>query len=78
MLSKNGMRFSGTSPDGHLVELIELPDHPWYVGCQFHPELKSRPTSAHPLFRAFVRAALARRNHVDGRDVIDIGPKMQA
>ena len=78
LLSDNGMRFSGTSPDGHLVELIELPDHPWFLGCQFHPELKSRPTSAHPLFRAFVRAALARRDRVAGRDVIDMRPKMQA
>jgi CTP synthase len=78
VLANNGLRFSGTSPDGHLVEVIELPDHPWFLGCQFHPELKSRPTSAHPLFRAFVRAALARRDRVNGRDVIDMRPKMQA
>jgi CTP synthase len=61
LLSRNGMKFSGLSPDGNLVEIIELSEHPWYVGCQFHPELKSRPTQPHPLFQAFVAAALARR-----------------
>jgi CTP synthase len=61
LLGKNGIRFSGVSPDGDLVEIIEIPEHPWYLGCQFHPELKSRPTQAHPLFAAFVAAALARR-----------------
>lgn len=57
-IEKNGMIFSGLSPDGHLVEMIELPNQPWFVGCQFHPELKSRATKAHPLFREFVKAAL--------------------
>jgi CTP synthase len=52
------MRFSGLSPDGSLVEIIELPDHPWFVGVQFHPELKSRPTRAHPLFAGFIGAAV--------------------
>ena len=61
VLAEFGLRLSGQSPDGGLVEVIELPDHPWYVGCQFHPELKSRPTRPHPLFTAFVQAALARR-----------------
>jgi len=56
-LEAAGLRFSGLSPDGQLVELIELPDHPWFVGCQFHPELKSRPTRPHPLFAAFIGAA---------------------
>ena len=56
-LEKNGMVISGLSPDEKLVEMIELPDHPWFVGCQFHPELKSRATNAHPLFREFVKAA---------------------
>jgi CTP synthase len=50
---------SGTTPDERLVELIELEDHPWFVGCQFHPEFKSRPTRPHPLFRDFVGAAIA-------------------
>jgi CTP synthase len=53
------MRLSGLSPDGQLVEMIELPDHPWFVGCQFHPELQSRPTRPHPLFAGFVAAATA-------------------
>ena len=52
-----GMIFSGLSPDDRLVEIIELKDHPWFVGCQFHPEFKSRPTKAHPLFRDFIKAA---------------------
>ncbi|MBM4170346.1 MAG: CTP synthase [Ignavibacteria bacterium] len=56
-LDKNGMIFSGLSPDEHLVEMIEIKNHPWFVGCQFHPELKSRATKAHPLFREFIRAA---------------------
>lgn len=53
-----GMSISGVSPDGNLVEMIELKDHPWFVGCQFHPELKSRLNKAHPLFREFVAASL--------------------
>ncbi len=57
-LEKNGMLISGTSPDGTLVEIIEVKEHPWFVGCQFHPELKSRATKAHPLFREFVKASL--------------------
>jgi CTP synthase len=61
LLSKHGMTFSGLSPDGNLVEIVELSKHPWFLGCQFHPELKSRPTNAHPLFAAFVAAALRRR-----------------
>ncbi|MBU1100410.1 MAG: CTP synthase [Bacteroidetes bacterium] len=57
-VEQKGMVISGVSPDDHLVEMIELPDHPWYVGGQFHPELKSRAAKAHPLFREFVKAAL--------------------
>ncbi len=57
-LATRGLVFSGICPDNGLVEMIELPDHPWFVGCQFHPELKSRATNAHPLFREFVRAAV--------------------
>ncbi|MCI0436153.1 MAG: CTP synthase [Gemmatimonadetes bacterium] len=60
VLAENGLRCSGHSPDGTLVEIIELPNHPWFLGCQFHPELKSRPMRAHPLFRAFIAAAKAR------------------
>jgi len=61
ILSENGLVFSGLSPDGRLVEIIELSDHPFFVAGQFHPELKSRPTRAHPLFSAFVAAARDRR-----------------
>jgi len=57
-LSAKGMVFSGLSPNGRLVEMIELKNHPWFLGCQFHPEFKSRPMRPHPLFREFVAAAL--------------------
>ncbi|MGC9328415.1 MAG: glutamine amidotransferase-related protein, partial [Candidatus Hinthialibacter sp.] len=53
-----GFTVSGSSPDGTLVEIVELKDHPWFVGCQFHPELKSRPRRPHPLFRSFIHASL--------------------
>ncbi len=53
-----GLKFSGMSPDGRLPEIVEIPDHPWFVGVQFHPELKSRPLSPHPLFRDFIQAAV--------------------
>ena len=56
-LTQAGLVLSGLSPDGHLVEMIELPSHPWFVAGQFHPELKSRPNRAHPLFRGFIQAA---------------------
>ncbi|MGH7719953.1 MAG: CTP synthase [Gemmatimonadaceae bacterium] len=58
LFADHGMRFSGLSPDGSLVEIMELAGHPWFVGCQFHPELKSRPTRPHPLFAGFVAAAV--------------------
>jgi CTP synthase len=57
-LAEKGLVFCGTSPTGDLVEIVELRDHPWFLGCQFHPEFKSRPMSAHPLFRDFIGAAL--------------------
>ncbi|MEO7993897.1 MAG: CTP synthase, partial [bacterium] len=59
LLSSHGMVFSGQSPDGQLVELIELPSHPFFIACQFHPEFLSRPTRPHPLFREFIGAAIA-------------------
>jgi len=58
ILEKNGMVFSGINPETKLVEIIEIKDHPWFVGCQFHPEFLSRPGKPHPLFREFVKAAL--------------------
>jgi CTP synthase len=54
---QNGMKLSGLSPDGSLVEIVELSNHPWFIGCQFHPELQSRPTRPHPLFAGFIAAA---------------------
>jgi len=56
-LTSHGLVISGTTPDNFLVEIVELPDHPWFIGCQFHPEFKSRPNNAHPLFVSFVQAA---------------------
>ncbi|HHV34048.1 MAG TPA: CTP synthase [Syntrophomonadaceae bacterium] len=58
LITEKGMRVTGTSPDGRLVEIIELPEHPWFVACQFHPEFKSRPNRPHPLFRDFIAAVL--------------------
>ena len=58
ILTRQGMKISGLSPDGELVEIIEIEDHPWFLGCQFHPEFKSRPTDPHPLFKAFIEASL--------------------
>ncbi len=57
-LEKAGLRFSGMSPDGELPEIVEIPDHPWFIGVQYHPELKSKPFEPHPLFTSFIKAAL--------------------
>ncbi|MGF1543733.1 MAG: CTP synthase [Parvularculaceae bacterium] len=59
-LAEHGVAFSGVSPDGALPEIMEIPDHPWFIGVQFHPELKSRPFDPHPLFASFIKAAVAR------------------
>ena len=56
-LSAAGLRFSGMSPDGRLPEIVELQSHPWFIGVQFHPELKSKPFDPHPLFASFIKAA---------------------
>jgi CTP synthase len=73
-LQKAGLKVSGSSPDGSLVEIVELPDHPWFLGCQFHPEFKSRPMDPHPLFRSFIRAALL---HGEARATANGKPKPQ-
>jgi CTP synthase len=57
-LERGGLVFSGMSPDGALPEIVERPDHPWFVGVQFHPELKSKPFEPHPLFASFIEAAV--------------------
>lgn len=63
LLTSKGMILSGLSPSGRLVEIVELNDHPWYVGVQFHPEFKSRPNRPHPLFREFIRASLEKQKN---------------
>jgi CTP synthase len=63
-LSSAGLLLSGTSPDDRLVEIVELASHPYFVGCQFHPEFKSRPMAAHPLFSGFVAAGIRRRDEI--------------
>lgn len=60
-LAKAGLRFCGTSMDGRLIEAIEIPDHPWFLACQFHPEFTSTPRGGHPLFSGFITAAGAYR-----------------
>lgn len=62
VLTENGMILSGLSPDGRIVEMVELADHPWFIATQAHPELKSRPNRPHPLFKGFIEAALATKN----------------
>jgi CTP synthase len=72
MLTSAGLKLVGMSPDNKLVEIIEVPDHPWFVAVQFHPELKSRPTKAHPLFRDFVAAAVKyNKNRVETSEVAE-------
>jgi CTP synthase len=58
-LEKHGLKFSGLSPDGVLPEIVEYENHPWFIGVQYHPELKSRPFEPHPLFASFIKAAAA-------------------
>jgi CTP synthase len=62
-LTRAGFRITGRTPDGVYVEIVEVPDHPWFLGCQFHPEFKSKPLAPHPLFTAFVHASLEHRRH---------------
>ena len=61
----SGFLATGVSPDEHLVEIMELKGHPWFLGCQFHPEFKSTPRKPHPLFKSFIAAAL--KNHGEGK-----------
>ncbi len=79
-LTEHGLVVSGLSPDGKFVEMVELTDHPWFLGCQFHPEYKSKPTEPHPLFVSYIAAALAekqRRERGEGeRTVAPAGPRV--
>lgn len=68
VLSAHGMKLSGLSPDGRIVEMIELPEHPWFIATQAHPELKSRPNRPHPLFQGFIEAALTYKNNSEKTD----------
>jgi CTP synthase len=74
ILTENGLRLTGQTPDGVYVEICELPDHPWFLGCQFHPEFKSKPLEPHPLFTAFLGAALKHRE-VRTRRQAEIAPE---
>ena len=65
-MEEAGLIISGASPDGNLVEIIELADHPWFLGCQFHPEFQSKPMKPHPLFRDFIKAAIAHKKSKQG------------
>ncbi len=73
----HGVRFAGTSPDGGLVEIVELPEHPWFVAVQFHPEFKSKPLQAHPLFAGFIGAAIQRHNRRTGDPASQVAPPEQ-
>ncbi len=68
-LAQAGLRITGTSPDGELVEIVELHDHPWFLGCQFHPEFKSRPRTPHPLFKDYIGACLEYKRGQGGEGV---------
>ncbi|MCC6502934.1 MAG: CTP synthase, partial [Deltaproteobacteria bacterium] len=69
-LEKAGVEFSGLSPDGSLVEIMELKGHPWFVACQFHPEFKSRPMEPHPLFKGFIKAVISHKNLSDRKEKV--------
>ncbi len=71
-LSEHGLVISGLSPDGKFVEMVELPDHPWFLGCQFHPEYKSKPTEPHPLFVSYIAAALAQKQRRERGEAVEV------
>jgi CTP synthase len=73
VFAQNGMQMCGLSPDGMLVEIIEIPSHPWYIATQFHPELKSRPAHPHPLFASFIEAAVRRRDRMSADEIEAVG-----
>jgi CTP synthase len=74
LLTGAGLRITGTTPDATYVEIVELPEHPFFLGCQFHPEFKSKPLEPHPLFRAFVTASYANRtrHHITTRNAPEL------
>jgi CTP synthase len=70
LLQDAGMLIAGKTIDGNLVEVVEIPDHPWFIGCQFHPEFTSTPRDGHPLFRGFIEAANAYHEALDGTKMV--------
>ncbi len=73
VLKEHGLKLTGETPDGVYVEICELADHPWYLGCQFHPEFKSKPLEPHPLFRAFVGASLEQQKRKMKKEIVNVG-----
>jgi CTP synthase len=76
ILTSNGLRLTGQTPDGMYVEICEIADHPWYLGCQFHPEFKSKPLEPHPLFSAFIGATVKYRDvrmNIETREYMHAG-----
>jgi CTP synthase len=73
VLTQNGLKLTGETPDGVYVEICELADHPWYLGCQFHPEFKSKPLEPHPLFSAFIGAALEQQKRKMQKEIVNVG-----
>jgi CTP synthase len=73
VLKQHGLKLTGETPDGVYVEICELADHPWYLGCQFHPEFKSKPMEPHPLFSAFVKAALDQQTRKMQKEIVNVG-----
>jgi len=73
ILKQHGLMLTGETPDGVYVEICELPDHPWYLGCQFHPEFKSKPLEPHPLFSAFIAAALDQQKRKMKKEIVNVG-----
>ena len=73
VLSDAGLKLVGKSADDTLVEVVEVPDHPWFVGCQFHPEFTSTPREGHPLFSGFIEAAIAYNAHQSGEGATEVG-----
>jgi CTP synthase len=73
VLTEHGLKLTGETPDGVYVEICELADHPWYLGCQFHPEFKSKPLEPHPLFSAFIGAALEHQKRKMQKEIVNVG-----
>jgi len=78
ILKEHGLKLTGETPDGVYVEICELADHPWYLGCQFHPEFKSKPLEPHPLFSAFVGAALDQQKRKMQKEIVNVGAHITA